>query len=122
MHVAMPCPRHITFLRRWVLAWFMVSLGLAVAAPLIHPQSMELVCSSAGAVKVIVHDDDGAQELGSTAVACVLCSVTAPPPSTIRVQLPRPLPLAHAVQSIPSARLAAVTRSPLPARGPPHLS
>jgi hypothetical protein len=114
--------RRLALLHRWVLAWFMLSLGVAVAAPLVHPQSLELVCSSAGMVKVVVHTEEGAQESGRLAMDCALCTVTgAPPPAAGALHAPRPLPLARAVQSIPSARIAAATRSPLPARGPPSL-
>lgn len=115
--------RRLALLHRWVLAWFMLSLGVAVAAPLVQPQSMELVCSSAGMAKVIVHTEDGVQESGRMAMDCALCAVTgAPPPTAGALHVPRPLPLARAVRSIPSARIAAATRSPLPARGPPMRS
>ena len=116
-------PRRLAFLHRWVLAWFMLSLGVAVAAPLVHPRSLELVCTGAGMAKVIVHDDDGAQEPGRMAMDCALCGVTgAPPPAASALHGRRPPPLAHALRSIPSARIASATRSPLPARGPPRLS
>lgn len=115
--------RCIAFLHRWVLALFVFSLGVAVAAPLVHPQSLELVCSGSGMVKVIVHTDEGAQESGRMAMDCALCAATgAPPPISGALLAPRLLPLSLAVQSIPSARLAAATRAPLPARGPPRLS
>jgi hypothetical protein len=117
-----PILRRLALLHRWVLAWFMLSLGVAVAAPLVHPQSLELVCAGAGMAKVIVHDDDGAQEPGRMAMDCVLCAATGAPPPTLAVHVPRPLPLGHALRPIPSARIAAATRSPLPARGPPRRS
>ena len=114
--------RRLALLHRWVLAWFMLSLGVEVAAPLAQPQSLELVCSSAGMVKVVVHDDDGTTEPGRMAMDCALCAAVAPPPPVAVFHPPRPLPLARAVQPIPSARIAAATRAPLPARGPPTLS
>ena len=108
---------------RFVLLWFVLSLGVAVASPLVHPQAMELVCSSAGAVKVIVQTDDGAQELGASHMDCPLCVLTgAPPPAMLAIDVPSVQPLAHAVQSIPAARLAAATAAPLPPRGPPSFS
>ncbi len=55
--------RHMSILHRCVLMWFMLTLGVAVAAPVISPQSLELVCSAIGTVKVIEHTDDGAQEI-----------------------------------------------------------
>jgi hypothetical protein len=114
--------RRLAFLHRWVLALFVMSLGIAAAAPVVHPQALELVCSSAGAVKVIVHTDDGVQEQGRTAMDCPLCAAAGAPPGVAAPHLPSPPPLAYAVQSIPSARIAGATRAPLPARGPPRLS
>ena len=109
-------------LARLVLVWFVLSLGVAIASPVVNPQAMELVCSSAGAVKVVVKTDDGAQEMGASHLDCPLCVLTgAPPPAPAVVQLPQPQPLGHALQSIPSARIAAATAAPLPARGPPAL-
>lgn len=118
-----PRLRQLHTLGRLVLLWFVLSLGVAVAAPIVHPQSMELVCSSAGAVKVVVQTDDGAQELGASQADCPLCVLTgAPPPPAPLAGVPSVQPLGHAVQPIPAARLAAATAAPLPARGPPVLS
>ncbi|MES2533060.1 MAG: DUF2946 family protein [Pseudomonadota bacterium] len=108
---------------RCVLLWFVMSLGAAVASPMVHPQAMELVCSAAGAVKVIVQTDDGAQELGASHMDCPLCVLTgAPPPAAPLADIPSPLPLGRAVQPIEAARIAAATAGPLPARGPPVFS
>ncbi|MEF7612538.1 DUF2946 family protein [Aquincola sp. MAHUQ-54] len=115
--------RSATRLYRLVVAWFMLSLGVAVASPIVHPQSMELVCSAAGSVKLIVQNGDGtATELGSVGMDCPLClPVGAPPPSLAATLVLPALPLAYALQSVPSARIAAATAAPLPARGPPAL-
>lgn len=117
---AMKAFRRLPQLGRLALLWFALSLGVAVASPLVHPQAMELVCSSAGAVKVVVKSDDGARELGASHLDCPLCvlSGTAPPPAQA-LHVAHPLPLGHVLQPIPSARLAAATAAPLPARGPP---
>ena len=115
-------PRHLASLPRWMLAWFLLSLGVAFASPLIRPRSMELVCSSAGAITVIVHTDEGLLEETPMAMDCPLCVVSGAPPPAIASHLPGPLPLGHSVQSIPSARIAAATAAPMPARGPPSLS
>ncbi|MBS0451801.1 MAG: hypothetical protein JSS14_10855 [Proteobacteria bacterium] len=115
--------RQLTQIGRLVLLWFVLSLGVAVASPLVNPQQMELVCSSAGAVKVVVKTDDGARELGASHMDCPLCAIAgAPPPSADASQFVHPLPLGHALQPIPAARLAAATAAPLPARGPPSLA
>jgi len=118
MHVL----RTLCFLRRLALAWFMASLLVAGASPLVNPQAMELVCSATGSIKLIMQGDDGPTEMGMAAMDCPLCMVSAPPPPAAQVALPTPLPLGRALQSIPAARIAAATASPLPARGPPALS
>jgi hypothetical protein len=117
----MSCLRHAHHLGRLVLLWFVLSLGAAVASPVVNPQAVELVCSTAGAVKMVVQTDDGVQELGTSHMDCPLCMLTGAPPPTPAVVLPTPLPLGHAVQPIPAARIAAATAAPLPARGPPAL-
>ena len=115
-------PRTLRLLHRLVLAWFMASVLVAWASPLVSPQSMELVCSASGSIKVIVQGDDRPTEMGVAAMDCPLCMLSGPPPSAAQVTLPTPLPLGRALQSIPAARIAAATASPLPARGPPTLS
>lgn len=117
----MSCLRHAHRLGRFVLLWFALSLGAAIASPIVHPQAMELVCSSVGTIKVMVQGEEGAQDLGATHLDCPLCLLTGAPPPARLTALPHPLPLAHAVQPIPAARIAAATAAPLPARGPPAL-
>lgn len=107
---------------RWVLLWFALSLGAAIASPVVHPQSVELVCSSAGSVKAIVHTDEGAQELGMGHMDCPLCVLAGAPPATPAVELPAFVPPCHAVQPVPAAHVAVGTAAPPPARGPPPLS
>jgi len=119
----MPTLRHARHLVRFVPAWFVLSLGVAIASPVIQPQSMQFVCSAAGTIQVIVQTDGGARELGAGHLDCPMCMLTgAPPPAAQPVDLPKVLPLGHAVQPIPAARIAAATSAPLPARGPPSLS
>ena len=109
-------------LRLWVLAWFMASLGVAIASPLVHPQSIEVICSSAGTMKLLVQTDDGPVEMGAMGMDCPLCAIAGAPPPAPCVAVPPPHPLAHALQPVESARIAAATAAPLPARGPPSRS
>lgn len=102
-----------------VLAWIVLATGVAVAAPLVVGQTLEMVCSGAGMKLVAAGGDadvDGQPQ--PSALDCPLCaSLAAPPPAAVpAVFLP---PLAHALKAIPSARIAALTAGPLPARGPP---
>ena len=115
--------RTIYAMRLWVLAWFMASLGVAIAVPIVQPKPMQLVCSSTGTIMLLVQSDDGTVEkMGSSGMDCPLCSPAgAPPVTTVGTVIP-PLPLAHALQPIEAARIAVATAAPLPARGPPALS
>ena len=107
-------------LGRCVLAWFALSIGVASASPLIQPKSFELICTSTGAVKMIVKGDDGSVSVGAGHLDCPMClPLAAPPPPVMQLPLLSPSPLAHALQPVESARIAAVTAAPLPARGPP---
>ena len=116
--------RNAHFLARWALVWFALSLGVAIASPLVKPQTMELICSSSGVMKLLIqHADGSSQEVPSSTLDCPLClTCNAPPPSIIRLTAQPAQPLAYVVQSIPAARIAALTAAPLPARGPPAFS
>lgn len=114
--------RHARFLARLVLAWFVLSLGVAIASPLVQPQSLELICASGGAMKLIVKNADGsAQERGHT-LDCPLCASVAAPPPVAGPLTVAPSPLAQALQPLEAAHIASRTAAPLPPRGPPVLS
>jgi Protein of unknown function (DUF2946) len=116
--------RRASHITRFMLVWFALSLGVAIASPLVNPQSTELICSGAGVMKVLVKNADGStsEAQASHGLECPLCAATAaPPPAAKTITLTTP-PLGHAVQRVPAARLAALTAPPLPARGPPSFS
>ena len=72
--------RNASFLARLVLAWFALSLGAAVASPVLHPQGVQLVCSAGGALKLVLPADDGQAPQVRSGMDCPLCvSVDAPP-------------------------------------------
>ena len=120
MQLQRPHSRVLGLVGRGMLLWFMLSLGVAVASPVVHPQAMELVCSGVGPIKVVVHGADGVQELGASHMDCPLCALTGAPPPALTIFAPgMPLPLGRVVQAIPAARSVAATAAPLPARGPP---
>lgn len=118
------------WLSRLVLAWFALTLGVSVAAPFVHPQSLELVCSTSGEAKWVRvgvdADADADQDAAGAShqhIDCGLClSVSAPlPPALLRLSLSQQS-LSYALRPVPAAHIASATRAPLPARGPPHLS
>ena len=113
--------RNASFLARWVLVWFALSIGVAVASPLLNPQAMELVCSGVGVMKVIVKTDDGAREVSSHTLDCPLCASTGALPPVANRSVAPVQPLSHVLQAIPAAHIASLTAAPLPARGPPSV-
>jgi hypothetical protein len=107
-------------LRRWLALAFLLGIAAAYASPVIQPRSIELLCSTNGAMKLISQTDDG-NEASADAMHCGLCVPIAAPPSAI-FQISFQSALAYATQRNPASALAALTRPPLPARGPPSLS
>lgn len=105
---------------RLVLVWFVLTLGVAVAAPIVQPQSTMLICSEGGS-KMIVVDDDGNQVVdgGHSTLDCPLCLPVALPPAFETLQLQVAPPVACAQHPLVSAHIAALVGAPLPARGPP---
>lgn len=114
--------RHFTFITRLVLAWFVLSLGVAVASPLVSPKDTLVVCTGTGAMKMLVKaDDGGTREVAPSVMDCPLCVPASAPPPVAQVPIAPNSPLAFALLSIPSAHIAARTAAPLPPRGPPIL-
>src|SRR3569832_1731155 len=109
--------RRAHFLARLALAWFAMSLGVAIASPLVKPVDLQLVCSVAGA-KLLVKGETG-DKTTARSLDCPLCIAAGAPPPAPTVTVAFAPPLAHAANSIPAARIAALTAAPLPARGPP---
>lgn len=106
-------------LARFVLVWFALSIGVAIASPIVKPQAMELVCSGAGVMKLLLKTDDGTKEVSSHTLDCPLCATSSAPPPVARLTAEPVQPLAYVMQSIPAAHMASLTAAPLPARGPP---
>jgi len=114
--------RRSAWLARWVLVWFALSLGAAIASPLVKPQAMELVCSGTGAVKLLIKTDDGVGTVASHTLDCPLCASLAAPPPAPRSHVQAVPALAYRLRSILAAHIASLTAAPLPARGPPTFS
>lgn len=119
----MSCPPNAhTFARRlarWVLLCFALSLGLALASPLAHPQA--LVCSSAGAVKLRVTAPDASTQVVDQMGDCPLCvTASAPPPTAASPRVEPPSTRSSAQHSNSAAHTVYATAAPLPARGPPR--
>ncbi|HSI54715.1 MAG: hypothetical protein ACAH21_05160 [Ramlibacter sp.] len=111
--------RQATVLARLVLVWFALAIGVAVAAPLVHPQDLQLVCSAGGTVKLIAQDADSGQPSSVHTLDCPLCATMAAPPPFIEQAHALAAVTALAAGLVSSVRIAALTSPPLPARGPP---
>jgi hypothetical protein len=106
-------------LTRLVLAWFALSVGIAIAAPVVQPQSLEMVCSGTGGMKMMVDDQGALPDPGGHMKDCRLCVMTGAPvtpvvfiPDAPPAQAPAP------VLPVPVVAQAAVHFS---ARAPPLL-
>ncbi len=112
--------RQTRALARCLLAWFVLSMGLAVAAPILQAQPMQLVCSAAGDMRLQVGNGDESSPSASHTLDCVLCFVaSAPPPATVALDaLGYPQPVD--VPGLAATHIAWRTAAPLAARGPPQ--
>ena len=111
--------RNAHLIARFVLVWFALSIGVAIASPLVQPQAMELICTSMGMLKIQAPSDDGSPDVASKTLDCPLCASLSAPPPVAQIP-PEPVqPLAYVLQGIPAAHIAALTAVPPPARGPP---
>ena len=113
--------RNSPWLAKLALLWFALTLGAAVASPMVNPQTELVICTGAGMLKVVLADDGTVTTAATadTTLFCPLCLLGAAPPLA-RVHTPQVLPpLGHVRPSIPAAHIAALTAAPPPARGPP---
>lgn len=112
---------------RTVLMLYMLSIGVAMASPLIHPQAMQLVCSGSGFKLIKVSEissgvPDNSRQSVPHLLDCPMCLAVSLPPSLPTMDAVAPShALSYVQQAIPAARLASLVSAPLPARGPPAL-
>jgi hypothetical protein len=116
--------RHLhRLIARLSLAWFALALGVAAASPLVQPRAMQLVCSAAGSVRLLVDHGDGMVDAGQAALDCALCLLASAPPPQPPAVVPGPgLQPARLAAPLPPAPQVRAARAPLPARGPPAVS
>ena len=121
--------RHTQHLARLALAWFVLSLGVATAAPMLQTQDYIMVCSSSGMYQLMLDGDEindqGATNRPGPALKCPLCmSLDAPPDLMGLARQPLAMLTAPAfTQARATTPMATLCAAPLPARGPPgHLT
>lgn len=116
--------RNAPWLAKLALLWLALTLGAAVASPLVNPQTELVICTGAGMLKVVLADDGtvttaATSDSGDT-LFCPLCLVAGAPLPVVLNTVAAPQPLAYALQRIPAAIIAARTAAPPPARAPPE--
>lgn len=114
--------RNAQTIARFVLVWFVLSMGAAIASPLVSPQAMELICSGTGVMKLVKQLDDGSTEPGSLTLDCPLCANLSAPPPAFASDAALVIDLAFALTPLQAARLASLLRGPWQARAPPVFS
>jgi hypothetical protein len=114
--------RNAHLIARFMLVWFALSIGVAMASPLVKPQAMELICSSAGVMKVLFTTDGAGHDAAQPTLDCPLCAATSAPPPLARLAAEPAQLLAYVQPGIAADPLAAFPAAPPPARGPPAVS
>jgi predicted short-subunit dehydrogenase-like oxidoreductase (DUF2520 family) len=115
--------RNARTLARLVLVWFALAVGAAVASPLIKPQSVALVCSGAGVLKILAAGDDaGAALPGAGLLDCPLCLHTSAPPPAATLTAGVLSATAGAMVTPVVQSFAVRHAGPAPGRGPPEHS
>lgn len=109
--------RHIA---RFMLVWFALFLGVAVASPLLHLQSGQMVCSTQGITKVVSAYDHDSAPVADQLLECPLCAgIGAPPPFALLDLRAELRPLGQPLLTAEAALSTSATAAPPPARGPP---
>ena len=108
---------------RWMLVWFALSTGVAVAAPVVNPQALTLICTTAGNVKFVAEsagDDTGGLASGMQAhtLDCVMCLPAGVPPVSSTVLHAGPAARSPQPAALPE-RVPARLANAASARGPP---
>ncbi|NDI87147.1 DUF2946 family protein [Undibacterium crateris] len=113
-------PRLFHRLVRAVLMFYVLTLGVAMAATLAKTETGSLICTSTGYKMISVKGEPDSGRSNSHILDCPLCVASGLPPTVLDTSdWQAPHALSYATQSIPAARLAAIVSAPLPARGPP---
>jgi hypothetical protein len=112
--------RSSPWLARLALLWFALTLGAAVASPLVHPQSELVICSGVGMQKVVLNDDGTVTTSNVSGMSCPLCLIGGAPLPAAVLTLAPTHSLGHVRHSTPASHIATLTAAPPPARGPPQ--
>jgi hypothetical protein len=111
--------RHSRTLARMVLVWFVLAMGVAVAAPALQPLVLGGICSAAASAEG--GQPDGNATSAHASLQCILClGAGAPPVSVVAAFSAHPAPAAP-LPTVAVVVALAPRNSPLAARAPPAL-
>lgn len=112
--------RRANWMARLALLWFALTLGVAVASPMVNPLAELLICGSVGMVKVTLNADGALSAEHNNEAHCPLCVAGgAAPPAFASVQ---PMPVQALTYVLPGRVIVVMTASTAalpPSRGPP---
>ena len=106
-------------LARLVLVWFALFIGVAIASPILNPTETQMVCSSAGVMKMVASGEEDADVKLTANMDCPLCAPVHVPLQACNTPFDHASSLAHSLHPVAAALIAAHTAPPLPSRGPP---
>jgi hypothetical protein len=104
---------------RWVLVWFALSLGVAVASPMVSPQSAHMVCSQTGTMKLVSLADDGSTGSTGFVLDCPLCANLGAPPPMLLADIALPVGLASSGVTLAIPHITTAAHGRWQARAPP---
>ena len=104
---------------RLVLVWIALFIGVAIASPILNPTETQMVCSSAGGMKMVASGEEGVDAKLTANMDCPLCAPVDVPLHSCNISFDHASPLAHSLHPVAAALIAAHTAPPLPSRGPP---
>ena len=106
-------------LTRLVMAWFMLTFGVAVASPIIAPHTLVMLCSQDGARSIVIDADGKIATTKDHTLDCAFCIPAAAPPPSVSVLPPATNSVRHVEAHFTSAPAQAAAGAPPPPRGPP---
>lgn len=116
--------RNAPWLAKLALLWFALTLGVAVASPMVQPQQALVICTGAGMLKVVLADDGTVRTAATSgtgeALFCPLCLAGGAPAAVVVKMIEPPHGAGLLLTATPTVHMATSSAAPLPARGPPH--
>ena len=111
--------RNAHLITRYVLVWFALFLGVAIASPFVRATSAAPHCAAMEAMKIASgnHDNSGVKSVPN--LNCPLCAGICAPPGTVSTAVAQVAPRFFVAPGPMATHAPVRTAAPPPARGPP---